>query len=178
MVKTILGEQILSLRKQGKTYKEIVTELNCCKATVSYYCGEDQKNKEIKRSKQRFQKFTNEERAVYKKLQGYLYDYGHKFNKRSENRPKLTKEFFKQVFDKISKNPKCYLTGENINLKEMSSWSFDHKIPLSKGGSKQIDNLGLCLRIANQSKTSMTPEEFVCFCKKVLINYGYQIIKK
>lgn len=178
MAKTILGEQILSLRKQGKTYKEIVTELNCCKATVSYYCGEDQKNKEIKRSKKRFQKFTNEERAVYKKLQGYLYDYGHKFNKRNENRPKLTKDFFKQVFDKISKNPKCYLTGENIKLEDMSSWSFDHKIPLSKGGNKQIDNLGLCLKIANESKTSMTPEEFVCFCKKVLINYGYQIIKK
>ena len=60
----------------------------------------------------------------------------------------------------------------------MSSWSFDHKIPLSKGGNKEIDNLGLCFKIANQAKTSMTPEEFICFCKKVLINCGYEIIKK
>lgn len=178
MAKTILGERILKLRGQGKTYKQIVEELNCCKATVSYYCGDDQKNKERERSKKRFEKFTDSEKAVHKKLQGYLYDYGHKHNKRNTNRPKLTNDFFKNVFQNISKNPKCYLTGENINLEDMSSWSFDHKIPLSRGGNKEINNLGLCLRIANQAKTSMTPEEFVCFCKKVLINYGYEIIKK
>lgn len=41
-----MKEQILKLRKEGKTYKEIVEELNCAKSTVSYHCGKGQKEKQ------------------------------------------------------------------------------------------------------------------------------------
>ena len=32
------SEKILELRKLGKTYKEISSELNCAVSTVSYHC--------------------------------------------------------------------------------------------------------------------------------------------
>lgn len=38
-------EQILSLREQGKTYKEIQEILGCSKGTISYHLGEGQKDK-------------------------------------------------------------------------------------------------------------------------------------
>jgi len=40
---TELGRQIVELRKQGWSYKQISEKLSCAKATVSYYCGINQK---------------------------------------------------------------------------------------------------------------------------------------
>lgn len=44
-----MKEQILELRAQGKTYNEIVELLGCSKSTVSYHCGEGQKEKSLSR---------------------------------------------------------------------------------------------------------------------------------
>lgn len=38
MYKGKYKDQILNLRKQGKTYQEICNILGCSKSTVSYYC--------------------------------------------------------------------------------------------------------------------------------------------
>jgi hypothetical protein len=38
-------EQILKLRKEGKTYDEIAREVECSKGTISYHCGKGQKEK-------------------------------------------------------------------------------------------------------------------------------------
>jgi hypothetical protein len=40
-----MKEQILELRAQRKTYDEIVIILGCSKGTISYHCGEGQKEK-------------------------------------------------------------------------------------------------------------------------------------
>lgn len=40
-----MKEQILNLRKEGKTYNEIIEIVGCSKSTVSYHCGEKQKEK-------------------------------------------------------------------------------------------------------------------------------------
>jgi len=45
-----MKEKILELRKEGKTYNQIVEILGCSKSTVSYYCGEGQKEKTRKRT--------------------------------------------------------------------------------------------------------------------------------
>ena len=42
---TELSENILRLRAEGKNYNEIKNELGCSKGTISYYLGEDQKEK-------------------------------------------------------------------------------------------------------------------------------------
>jgi hypothetical protein len=44
-----MKEQILKLRAEGKTYTEICKILDCTKATVSYHCGEGQKEKSRQR---------------------------------------------------------------------------------------------------------------------------------
>ena len=38
-----MKEQILKLRNEGKTYSEIRKELNCSLSTISYHCGDNQK---------------------------------------------------------------------------------------------------------------------------------------
>lgn len=43
--------QILKLREQGYSYNQIVAELGCAKSTVSYYCGQDQKVKQLNRQR-------------------------------------------------------------------------------------------------------------------------------
>lgn len=40
-----MKEQILKLRSEGKTYTEIKEILKCSKGTISFYCGEGQKEK-------------------------------------------------------------------------------------------------------------------------------------
>lgn len=47
----VMREQILKLREQGYSYNQIVAELGCAKSTVSYYCGQDQKTKQLDRQK-------------------------------------------------------------------------------------------------------------------------------
>ena len=44
-------EQIIALRKQGKTYKEIKDALGCSKGTIAYHLGEGQKDKTRQRSR-------------------------------------------------------------------------------------------------------------------------------
>lgn len=52
----MLKEQILNLRKQGKSYNQIQIILNCSKGSISYYCGERQKEKNKLRTRKRRQK--------------------------------------------------------------------------------------------------------------------------
>lgn len=40
-----MKQRILELKAQGKNYKEIKEIVGCSKSTVSYYCGENQKEK-------------------------------------------------------------------------------------------------------------------------------------
>lgn len=48
-----LRENILELRKQGKTYKEICDLLGCAKSTVSYHCNSKKKTKSFIRFEDR-----------------------------------------------------------------------------------------------------------------------------
>lgn len=53
-------KQILALREQGKSYSEIKSELGCSKGTISYYLGENQKEKQIKRNRNSKRKIAQE----------------------------------------------------------------------------------------------------------------------
>lgn len=70
----------------------------------------------------------------------------------------------------------CYLTGDVIDLTK-DNFAFDHIIPLSKGGTSTLDNLGITTYEANAAKSDKTEEEFVELCKKVLIHHGYKVEK-
>ena len=174
-INTILGQKITELRKAGNSYKQICDLLKCSKSTVSYYCGEDQKTKTSVRAK----RHSSSRGAVFKKLQGFVYDYGTNTARslKREDKGSLKNVRVDDVLNLIGDTPRCYLTGENIDLQDMKSYSFDHKIPISRGGKSNLDNLGLATRVANRSKTDMSHTEFIDFCKKVLIHHGYQISK-
>lgn len=49
----MLGEQILKLRAEGKSYNEISKILNCSKSTVSYWCNPNGKENNRKRTLRR-----------------------------------------------------------------------------------------------------------------------------
>lgn len=48
-----MKEQILKLRAEGKTFNEIKNTLGCSKSTISYYCSEGQKEKNLQRTKKK-----------------------------------------------------------------------------------------------------------------------------
>ena len=84
---------------------------------------------------------------------------------------------------------KCYLTGRTIDILK-DDYCLDHIVPVSKGGSNQLSNMGMTrmdvdkdLAIgmtcpeANASKSDLTLEEYLNLCKEVLENFGYTITK-
>lgn len=174
-------ERILELRKQNKSYNEIVSILGCSKSIVCYYCDDSQKEKYLNRQrKNRSQKhpfqskyecfiyqrkrIKLQKKQISHKLERVLYKRLHNFNGR-KTMPNFTVQ---DVIEQYNQNPKCYLTGQNININDTDSYEFDHIIPKSRGGQNTLDNLGICSKHANQAKRDMTPDEFINLCKLVV----------
>ena len=64
-------------------------------------------------------------------------------------------------------NGKCAICGRKIDFADMT---VDHKIPLSKGGTNDFDNLqAACLR-CNAMKNSMTMKEMVERIFRILLH--------
>lgn len=151
-------ERILKLRKDGKTYNEIVDIVGCAKSTVSYYCGDSQPEK-IKRRKSVLK--LTEKYVLCGKIDLYL---GRKnkyqgYVKRGEDH--------KKIYQNIINNPYCYITGRKINLADSSSYSIDHIIPYSISKDNSINNAGLCCREANQAKSNMLLKDFLKLCNEI-----------
>ena len=90
----------------------------------------------------------------------------------------IEKEYgIKELLEKLGDNPRCYLTGDQINLEDSASYNFDHIVPVSKGGTNDLSNLGICTKSANAAKNDLTEKQFVALCKKVLVTKGYYIKK-
>lgn len=194
-----LEEKIKKLRKEGKTYSEIQTELGCSKGTISFHLGEGQKEKNINRQKKyrkeniniilgfkinNFkQKYKRETEKINKTKKQVLEiirikTAKYKFRNKDLKMNNETEDFtVEQVINLIGENPKCYLTGKTIDLTDPKSYHFDHKIPSSRGGKNTLDNLGICTKEANLSKSNLSIDEYIQVCKDVLNNFGYNITK-
>lgn len=173
-----MKEQILELRAQGKTYDEIVEIIGCSKGTISYHCGEGQKEKTNKRKIK-----SRKNNPLTKKLEVFK-STGNRNKARDFQRlregGKIVKEReynFKEIdaLKKISKNPICYLTGRPLDLYKPSTYHFDHIVPAARGGSNKLSNLGLACKEANMAKSDMLVEDFIKLCKDVLIHNGYKV---
>lgn len=166
---TILQQEIIRLRKEGKTYTEIQKIMNCSKGTIAYNCSSEQRAKAKKRAK----RHSTKKGAIYKKLQGFCYGYG------KRRKFQINAKLFdvQEVMKRIGDQPKCYLTGDLIDLNDMSAYSFDHIVPVCKGGKSTIENMGLTTKDANQAKNGLTKEEFLTLCEKVLRNNSYRVEK-
>ena len=53
---------------------------------------------------------------------------------------------------------KCYLTGISINILE-DDYQLDHILPISKGGTNELSNMGITCPEVNQMKRGLTNEE-------------------
>lgn len=186
-----MKEQILELRSKGYSYKKIVEELGCSIGTVSYHCGEGQKEKKTIRSKlhkvanplvYKIYKFKLDRPQAKAKvgkvgIRAKVRDFQ---RNRSENGSYSSGRDFNFTTEDLLKclgdDPSCYLTGKTIDLSKPETYSLDHVIPASKGGQNILDNLGLASRKANMAKSDSSLEEFIEMCYDVLIHW--EIIEK
>lgn len=185
---TELKQKILTLREQGCSYRDISKQLSCARSTVAYYLGVGQKEKAHQRRK-KFGHLNPLARKVY----GYKEDDGKLKKCVVDSIEKIEKIIYYKVYtfmeenlkdcdftvqdvlDKIGDDPRCYLTGRSIDLSKSRSYQLDHIVPRSRGGSNSLDNLGLCVRDANQAKYDMMLDDFLDLCRDILLNHGYII---
>lgn len=168
-----MKDKILKLRNEGKSYQEISSILNCAKSTVCYHCGVNQKEKSAERKKKnkkliKVQLYSRFDKFLRNKLRNY-----------KRGRPnEVTRDTnkYEEFYKKIIENPKCYITGDIINLEDTNSYELDHIIPYSKGGKCDLENMGLTIKYANRAKSDLYLEELIELCKKILNNNGYKII--
>lgn len=63
-----------------------------------------------------------------------------------------------------------YLNGTNVKCctpidLTKDDYCFDHIVPVSKGGTNELSNLGVTIPSANYSKHDLTIEEYLSLCK-------------
>lgn len=183
--------KILELRIQGHSYDYIQKTLGCSKGTISFHCGEGQKEKSrVRLAKRRRdpllrkienfccgkKKVTNEhynktQEVIDKKLSIKLATKLSRFFSNKDGKTYGEYMFsVKDLLAKIGPNPTCYLTGEPIDLEKSRSYHLDHIIPKSRGGDDSLDNCQIASREANQAKGDLLLEEFVALCQKVIEN--------
>lgn len=173
---------ILELRKQGKKPKEIQKILNCNIKTVYYHCHYHNPNSLGKRISQQYN------HPYYQKMITFTNArYDHKYKNRTRHKILYQKlcQFWgdnvanasfkvKNVVEKFSEEPVCYLTGDKIDIMDSSSYTFDHIQPKCKDGDNDITNLGLATKAANSAKNDMSYDEFIEFCKKVITYHEFK----
>lgn len=106
------------------------------------------------------------------KLRGAI----NKFSTRKEVKTKLG---YKDVLNKYNQQTTIidYISGEIIDITK-DDYNFDHIIPVSKGGSNELDNLAIVSPTTNKVKNDLTKDELLDFCKKILEYNGYNVSKK
>ena len=150
------SEKILSLRKEGKSYKEITKILGCAMSTVSYHCQlhkmGDNNQKVSEDEKEQFQKMYDEIGSLKKvaKLTGRSFETVKKYVQVRTRVKKVTNSESVRVWRKRTKKKlieykggKCELCGYN---KCDSALQFHHKDPTEKdfsisGKSLSFDRL-------------------------------------
>ncbi len=174
-------DNILKLRAEGKSFREIQGLLGCSKSTISYHCGNgNEKKRAAKSNKTRkpiCKKVSNFKcrcpRANYQAISGKLKTFkrrsGSSGNQSNTIVNNITKNYScKDVLEKIGENPVCYLTGEKIDLNKPETYHLDHIVPASRGGTNDLDNLAICLKEANHAKHELLLDELHLLCEKIL----------
>lgn len=167
-----MKEKILKLREEGRNYNEIVEILGCAKSTVSYHCGEGQKEKTRLRGASSRSKKVN---IINKKIGRFTRDKIRNFKKGTRG-GKTDSDFdYNSAFEQISSVKNCYLSGRPINLEDSKSYHLDHIMAFSKGGENSLENLGVACKEANMAKNDLSVEDFIQLCIDVCKHNGYAV---
>lgn len=176
-----LKRQIIQLHLDGKTCSEISEILDCSKATVSFhtymrdtrmylhpYTAKSKAFQSVRQCSKNNPSEAYLQRKLITKLKSKIASFhrgtimaNHNFNA-------------DDVIKKFGETPKCYLTGKSINIHDTGSYAFDHIIPVSRGGSNHLDNLGICTAQANACKSNLTYDEFITLCGLVIAQHDSQ----
>jgi HNH endonuclease len=189
-----IKEKILELRSKGYNYNQIKKEIGCSKGTISYHCGEGQKEKTRFRTTKRrgnplvgkiqffcekskptgyLQKIsTITDKAISKKLNGKVMRFS--CSKKGEYNTMFK---VKDLVEKIGDDPTCYLTGRKIDLNHSRSYNLDHVVPKSRGGDDSLGNCQIACREANFAKGDLSYDEFIQLCKEVLEHHENKLSK-
>ena len=151
-----MKQQILELRSQGKTYKFISEKLGCSQGTISYHCGEGQKEKSKNRlsknrknkcscGKEKSKKARSCKSCSYIKRRNLVLNRPIKdFERKYSNIGKFAtvRTFAKIFMEENNVEKKCQICGFNeyvevCHIKSISS--FDKNSPLSEVNS--LENL-------------------------------------
>jgi 5-methylcytosine-specific restriction endonuclease McrA len=68
-------------------------------------------------------------------------------------------------------NFRCAYTGDELTPKNVSA---DHLAPISRGGSHALDNIRLVTMEVNAAKGTLSLDEFVALCRKVVAHFDRQ----
>ena len=185
--KSDLGQKIVKLRKEGQSMEKIAQQLNCSKSTVSYHCKSNTREK-IKNKNQENVWLCSFLKQLhrFKKMRKYSLknmedDWNKKLRSSTSHFQRTSIHMAKFSYHDALKHIgglkcTCYLTGRNIDI-TVDDYHFDHIVPLSKGGTCELSNLGVTCPEANLSKTNLTVDEYLALCKEVLEHNGYTVIK-
>jgi len=197
-----LGSKIAALKALGLSHKAIAPALGCSLSTVSYHLNPSTRDKtraRVRKAKgtvrgkvgKKLQTFRAaetkhknrpgrppiaattavERRDPVRRSVQMRITPGSKAKKRGHTPIDADLD---AVMEKINADPRCYLTGDAINLLT-DSWALDHIHPRSRGGPNTLVNVGLTTATANSAKGDMTLGEFLHLCEKVLRNHGYEV---
>ena len=187
-------DDIIRLRSEGKSFNEIASTLGCSKTIVSYHLN-DKTQRRMKNQIKSVHPFQTKlyrfnrtdggpkniayERKRKKTVNDRLLAKIQTFHRQGGAGTMCDKKSFtiQDIINRFGENPKCYLTGVDINIYDTHTYEFDHIIPRSRGGQNTLDNLGIASKKANQSKNNMTPDELLNLCKLILENHGYSVSK-
>ncbi len=187
-----LISNIHKLRAENKSYGEIEILLGVSRGTISYHCSHTSREKHKKRTNKyrkgvspilskiyrfvRYREIGRKNKSMENKLEKVVYRKLYQFLCTRQYKRKHGRKFLmadspikvEEVLAKFGKTPKCYLTGEPIDISKPSEYSLDHIIPVSRGGESTLENMGLLTTQANMAKSNMTDIEFINFCRKVV----------
>lgn len=147
-------EKIKILSEQGNTQVEIAQILGCSRFTVQYHLNPTRKSKQGLWRRNKYKNHT-----LLNKMKAFQLGASNKFTLRD-------------LIVYLGNNPICFYTGVSINLENANEYSLDHKIPISRGGSRSLDNLALSSQKINYMKHNLTPEEFLKSCRDV-VSYNF-----
>ena len=169
-------EDILRLRSQGLSYKKIEKALGCSRSTISYHCGKERSEKlRVKNQKKdplckKVGTFKARcTKSSWRNFRSKIKCFKRRDSYSNRHRVKVLNPYTcEDVVNKLGERPRCYLTGKAINLKKPESYSLDHIVPVSKGGTNELDNMQITCAEANAAKSNLTLNEFHALCRKVL----------
>lgn len=176
-------EEILRLREQGLTYRQIAKKLGCSKGTISYHCGLDDEGrkelcKRVNKSRSVLAKkvdgfkarCTRKNYSVFRnKIKGFKTKKPSRKSQSHWRINNISSNFTaKDVINKIGEKPRCYLTGREIDLNNSTEYCLDHIVPTILGGTNDLSNLGICCSEANTAKGGLSLEDFYSLCEEIL----------